>query len=429
MATCSVCAEDNITKSKQVICPSCDFLSCKECTSKYLLNSFQDPHCMSCRVTWNKEILSTLFTKKFIFGELKDHRENVLLDRELSMLPVTQPYVQEAIDNEKRHNQLIEIQQQIKNLKLQIRNLESEALNIRYPVHLHSRERIVSTRKCPLENCKGFLSSQWICGICDNKICKDCNEKKDENHKCDPELVETMKQINEDSKPCPSCGTRISKVSGCNQMWCPNCKNAFCYRTGKIETGTIHNPHYYQWMRNNGGIPRNPGDVLCGGMPSLFQLGLYARFPANHYNRQRINNQNDRNPIKEAVSDLHRYVQHIRVVVLPRYTVYNVTDETNRDIRIQYMRNIINEEKLKFELQKREKARSKKIEHHQILDMFVNVVTTEFLNICPAANQTVSIEEWQNFLNKTNTLKTFTDEAFKKIAKIYSSKSLLINEF
>ena len=33
--------------------------------------------------------------------------------------------------------------------------------------------------------------------------------------------------------------------------------------------GTIHNPHYYQWMKENGGNVRQPGAQVCGGIPYL----------------------------------------------------------------------------------------------------------------------------------------------------------------
>ena len=81
---------------------------------------------------------------------------------------------------------------------------------------------------------------------------------------CDKEAVETMKMLNKDTKPCPSCGTMIHKVSGCNQMWCPSCKNAFDWRSGRIERGVIHNPHYYQGVK-----------FCCQCKPLIFLIPVY----------------------------------------------------------------------------------------------------------------------------------------------------------
>ena len=48
-------------------------------------------------------------------------------------------------------------------------------------------------------------------------------------------------------------------------MWCTTCHTAFSWKSGEIQNGTIHNPHYFQYMRdaNNGNIPRQPGDNPC----------------------------------------------------------------------------------------------------------------------------------------------------------------------
>ena len=72
--------------------------------------------------------------------------------------------------------------------------------------------------------------------------------------------------IKKETKGCPQCGVRIYKISGCDQMWCTECKVAFSWNTGKIiYGGQIHNPHYYEWMRRTGGeIPLNHNEVACG---------------------------------------------------------------------------------------------------------------------------------------------------------------------
>jgi hypothetical protein len=47
-------------------------------------------------------------------------------------------------------------------------------------------------------------------------------------------------------------------------MWCIECKTAFSWSKGTIENGTVHNPHYYQWMRENGGVPPTQGNNCEG---------------------------------------------------------------------------------------------------------------------------------------------------------------------
>jgi hypothetical protein len=35
-------------------------------------------------------------------------------------------------------------------------------------------------------------------------------------------------------------------------MWCVGCKTTFSWKTGVIQTGAIHNPEYFRWMREQG---------------------------------------------------------------------------------------------------------------------------------------------------------------------------------
>ena len=101
-------------------------------------------------------------------------------------------------------------------------------------------------------------------------------EKKGGGHTCDKEAVESTKMIKAETHPCPKCGTRIFKLEGCDQMYCimDGCNTAFSWNTGQIETGRVHNPHYYEWLRRIGGgqAPREAGDIPCGGLPGYRQL-------------------------------------------------------------------------------------------------------------------------------------------------------------
>lgn len=148
-------------------------------------------------------------------------------------------------------------------------------------------ERVQILRGCPAEGCRGFLSVGGICGICDAKICLCCHEivgKKGEAveqlgelefriternqgagepttrmHRCDPASVETAKLLQKETRPCPKCKALIFKTDGCDQMWCTQCQTPFSWRTGRVEEGRVHNPHYYEWLRRTqGSVPRVP---------------------------------------------------------------------------------------------------------------------------------------------------------------------------
>jgi len=121
-------------------------------------------------------------------------------------------------------------------------------------------------KKCPAEECRGFLDINFVCGICKCNACPYCHEVKTEEHKCNPDTVKTIDLMTKDTKSCPTCHTNINKIDGCDQMWCTLCHTAFSWTTGMIEN-KIHNPHYYQWMRSkseNGEIPRvNEEEAFC----------------------------------------------------------------------------------------------------------------------------------------------------------------------
>ena len=131
--------------------------------------------------------------------------------------------------------------------------------------------------------------------MCDSHVCKKCFEikeiketkcngeskssKVEYNHSCKEESIESFKLIKKETKPCPNCSTRIFKISGCDQMWCTQCHTTFSWITGLEVTGNIHNPHYYEWKKNNVETVdlRNVGEVLCGGIPDLNIISNISR--------------------------------------------------------------------------------------------------------------------------------------------------------
>lgn len=390
MTECPICIEKyNQSSRKEIVCPQCDYKICRTCTQTYLLDTHQDPHCMNCKNVWGREFMDKNFTKKFITKDLKNHRENTLFEREKCLLPETQPYVERQILGEKMTEEIYEKEAEINRLKRELNDLRDTHYRIRYGnINIDPQERAKFVRKCPVAECKGFLKENWCCDLCNSKICKECNEKKeDDNHVCDPNNVETAKLLKKDTKPCPSCGTMIFKISGCPQMWCTSCHVAFDWNTMRIERGVIHNPHFFEFRRNNNIQGRNPQDIPCGGRPELNEVLAALRGSSHEQIRQenrygRIQFHNETEQFLSNVIRLSRHIEHYEIQYhYPMRTQQQLIDN-NRELRIRYMRNFISDEEFKNTLQKREKAAKKNEEIGQVLTMVYTSSNDILRQIC-----------------------------------------------
>ena len=281
MTDCSVCCEKfNASNHKRVTCPFCDFNSCRTCIQTFLLSTSTDPHCMGCKNLWSREVIDGACTKVFRDTKLKNHRETLLFERERCLLPQTQDAVARVLELRNIDRLILEAGEHINTIRKTLHQLHVTRNRISHSEYTTDTEKKTFVRKCPVENCRGFLSTRWKCQICENNICPDCNEiKHGDEHVCDPNNVETVALLKKDTKPCPKCGTMIFKISGCSQMWCPDCHTAFDWNTMRIEMGRIHNPHYYEFQRTGVGMNREHGDIPCGGFPTIDEILYYFGIP------------------------------------------------------------------------------------------------------------------------------------------------------
>jgi hypothetical protein len=274
----------------------------------------------------------------------------------------------------------------------------------------NSTERRAFVRKCPANGCEGFLSQTLHCGLCDIKACKDCHEIKHEDHVCDPEIVETIKTLAKEAKPCPTCSAQISKIDGCDQMWCTQCKTAFSWRTGAIETSVIHNPHYFQWMRESGlTLPRQPGDVPCN-----IQRELYIHLTSITRTNEITNAQSK--ALFLYLNNLnHLYAAELRS---RRQTLQELeSDEWRRILRVKRMVNAIDDAAWQKALQKKEKAFHKERAMHQLLEMYTSA-GYDILAQIMAGNPVEQI------LEECEKLRIFAQEQAKRIANTYGCVEL-----
>jgi hypothetical protein len=285
---CTICCEKyNRSNHCPIACPSCSFEACRQCHSTFILDiSNPLPNCMECHKEFPRDFLVEKFTQKFVTQDWKKHREQVIYQKEKALLPTRQRVAELVKRKDVLRDEELGLNAEIAKLEARRRDILVEKNRIDYRIRIgpaadnegaaaggNKREQHAAfVRPCPNTeaNCRGFLSTQWKCNLCNMWACKECHEIKgdsqDSEHTCHPDNLASAKLIDAETRGCPKCGARVYKISGCNQMFCTACNDcAFDWVTGRIET-VIHNPHYYEFQRqrNGGQAPRVAGDILCG---------------------------------------------------------------------------------------------------------------------------------------------------------------------
>ena len=275
-----------------------------------------------------------------------------------------------------------------------IDNIINEILNININTNLKEisiySNKINNTKnfhiKCMNNNCKGFLSSKWKCGLCETYTCNKCFLiKKDKEHICKQEDIETTTLIKKDSKPCPNCGIIIYKISGCNTMFCTQCKKSFCWRTGCILTKNLHNPHYNEYIRNN-----NINNIdICNEIPYI--------------NNKKLN-------------EIYRKILHINDINFHAFDLNQI--EINKHIRKQYLLNKIDKKKFKYMIQKNYKRIDKYYEIQQNIRLLYDTTKAIIMNYINNNNINYEIQ--------LNNLINYINKQFKNI-KEYYNMSIIYN--
>jgi hypothetical protein len=183
-------------------------------------------------------------------------------------------------------------------------------------------------------------------------------------------------------------------------MWCTECKVAFNWGNGKIiYGGQVHNPHYYQYMREQNDLQtatRNPGDVLCGGLVT-YNMFLYVIRYINGYNQQcwfnmikndAVINQftqeykiNSIGQISIILTHLHQTVNHINNVNLYYIRTKVRTLDNNDALTIQYILNKKTKKQLATDIYRNDVSRKKLTELLNIYELLGVVGIEKFSNI------------------------------------------------
>lgn len=263
------------------------------------------------------------------------------------------------------------------------------------------RSRWTFVMKCP-RTCEGFVGTNWKCGLCEVQFCKECGEECGEGHACDTDVRSTHQALRKEAKPCPKCAAMISKIDGCDQMWCTQCQTAFSWRTGQIETAHIHNPHYFQWMRHAGATAPQPvGDCLNLEPEELLDQVI-------HYSIRRR---------QHLVTEWARSIRHYRWIHRnhQRSLREKQDDDWRRQLRVKRLVNEITDNVWKDRLQRGEKAAQKEYAVVQVMDLFLQAGLDIIRNTLPEDADFAALFEQYEVLRK------FCNDEMGKIQTRYNN--------
>ena len=432
--SCLICTEDfNDSKHAIVSCSYCQFAACRTCCQHYILDQ-EASVCMNktkksdgtyiCQKEWSRKFVTDNFPRTWVNNEWKQMNSKVCVEREKALLPSTMSVVENRRELAELKDDLDRVEQSI-----HVLNRRKWALK----QQIASGGSVITTkaecrgRACPDDACRGFLSSQWKCGLCDKWSCPDCHvvkgTRRDTAHTCDPDTLATVKLLDKDTKPCPKCVTPIHKIEGCDQMWCTQCHSAFSWRRGTIET-RIHNPHFYEWQRkNNGGTaPRNIGDFECGrdlGDQRAITFITHAIRVAKLHNDPSLSCH---------ISKIVRNTVHLSVVQLPRFQTDVVVD--NVELRVNYLIGSYDEKKFASRVHASYKAFQKKKDITDVIQLQVQGITDIVYRLADKVKNTppsiLSCEIFQPYTQEMYSLTEYSNSLLQEHAVTYGCKQYSI---
>jgi hypothetical protein len=197
----------------------------------------------------------------------------------------------------------------------------------------------------------------------------------------------------------------IHKIDGCDQMFCTKCHTAFSWRTLKIETGRIHNPHWYQWQRErsaDGNIPREPGDVVNACNPQNERV----RMPS--FNRLM---RTGRMSLRLELA--HQLLTHMQYVELHRWRSMENNVQDNKDLRIRFLLGKIDKETWKKLLQERDKRREKEQAMRHALEVLL-YGASDVWDAFKAHNNPISAQQAEDQLD---SLREYTNTCVAQVIR------------
>lgn len=429
MSECPICVEKyNKVLRKEITCFNCQKSSCSSCIRKYILQSSTEAKCLHCNIQWDRRFMVNNLTKKFCDKDYRQHRLEILYQRNKCFIPrICEIYniKKEVSEIEKKkqeyYKMIEEYNREIYN-KIQvldeersvhwnkIRRMENEFVSNRVINNEEKREHTFN-RPCVTVDCLGFLNNKGNCPVCKKQTCLKCNIHRidNEDHECKEDDIQQWECIKKTTKPCPSCRVRIFKITGCDQMWCTHCNTAFSWKTGIIETGAVHNPHYFDWLFEGGNGVNNTVDICNQNHLPSFQLVSNQLQKKLNISSYEVRN----NKISKRILSYYRSLLHLDNVELH---ALNVSERNYRRGILPYLYGLLqNLDYAKKSLEQYDYKKECDKELSQIVETYLRQQRYNYHSF--VSDETLSCE---NFLKEIENTMNFYTNAVERFEKEYN---------
>ena len=215
-------------------------------------------------------------------------------------------------------------------------------------------------------------------------------------------------------------------VHNCSQMFCTECHASFDWNSLRLNNGAIHNPHAAAWMRENRGRAREVGDIQCGRELDLnIAVDVVQHFEMmvnrlEKTNRDRI--QNIHTEVEYLFEALRIAVHHTHVTI-PSLSRNRHGHHTNQNLRVQLLTKAMTELDFKQEIQRRDKAASKRNDLLHLVMTYRDAITEivwPFVEIVQA-EESRPLQEWIDMVAQVHVLEGWINDSFVRIAATYNS--------
>ena len=447
-AECSTCCEEmNLSDRAPVECPKCSYLSCRSCVVRFITSSIEDATCMSCNQPFDRKLLASMMTKKFMAVDYMKHREDVLYQRERSKIPETVPLVAAVSRIKKMRQEMWAAKEEERRLRDEADKQDMVVSRLKYRIGREELfvatggreggpdsyrggqtdvgekvddegDKFTTRGHCPVPDCNGLIAEGWECVACQTKVCRACmvalpppveDDKSGARapHVCKEEDLATVRAIRAECKPCPNCRVRIFRTAGCSQMWCTQCRTCFSWQTMKvIKGGFFHNPHYAEWQasRRTAGGRRADGCVTANVIYRMFYDRGLSREHSCTTLRQLVTSSYHENDVEGRVNR-------------------TTHDKYLRTLRMKFIMGDITEEEFRTKVQRADKRFHKKVEIAQVHDMYGNAsrdIINEFSHSCDTVqNNELFLQLAHDCIQEVSALHKYANECIAGIFDRY----------